>query len=842
MIITCETCGTSFRLKSSMVKESGSKVRCSKCQHVFIVYPPSVMAESGPAYPAGKSFDDDVSAGRYGAEEKAAPSERESAAFVEGETITDMQALGDIDKQTARMKEGDTISDLEEMIDEDISEMTRSEASGTETLFDEDRPLFIESDEEEISLSDLEVGPGPEIISMEDLEAEAASGEILNFDDLIEKAEAPIIMDETAEIDFEDMTKTTEEEDLFAETTIEEPEEVQFEETTEMEAVSEIDFEDMTKTADDEELFGEEILEPEEAEEPEADLEAFTVVDEEYDTRPLTDDIAAEPEEPEKEMEGGLDTELEDFDLEKEPEEEKPSASAEEDTGEKKKAEPEKEASEESAAGATEDFELDFEDELEKALVEDEEEAEAPLDLDLEEETEKAEAEEADLEEFDLDLEPDLEEAEPVAETADDEDLGLDLELDEEDLDLLESGGDAETVDLDQEEFDLDLDLGPEEETVETVAEGEEEFDLDLEPEGEEVASAEGLDDEFELDLDLEPEGQEAASAEAEEEFDLDLDFEPDEATIGETEIAGAAGGGTAKTEEFDLSEIEDFLEEETPATETMEESAELDLDLSTETEGETLESETEMAESDLDLETMLDEEEETKFGDEKEVSLEAVEEQEAPAEAEYEPKAAAIAAEEAADEFPHRAEPRAVPPISEPTFVRSRKSRVKPVLVTLIALIILGALAYGGYMYFFGPEKGPAVMDQGNLQIEMILNPDYRFVNNETAGELLVVTGDVTNRYDQPRSFIQVKSNLFNPAGQVIRSESVFAGNMISDSDLSSLNLETLKTKLANRRGDDNANVGLSPDQSVPFMVVFGNLPENMEEFNVEVVSSAQE
>ena len=875
MIITCETCGTSFRLKSSMVSESGSKVRCSKCQHVFIVYSPSATPDSSSAYQPGKGYEDE---GLFGADEEVAKSrEIDPSAMMEGETITDLEALRDADKQAARIKEGDTISDLEAMIDEDVTELTQ-DVSETGSLFDEESPILGASDEPEISLSDLEADPDTGIVSLEDLEAGAESGELVDLDELTGTSEAPGIMDETGEIDFEDMTRTTtEDEDLFGETEIEE---APFEETSELDQTSDIDFEDVTKTTEDEDLFEETEFVAEGTEPPEL--------------QPQSDDVWAEPEEPEKEMEGGFDTELEDFEVGKEPEEEKSSDSAAKNTGDKK-------ASEESLSMATEDFELDFEDELEKALGEEEgeeEEAfdldldleEAPetaeaesdeleafdLDLDLEETPEKAEAESEELEEFDLDFEPELDEGEPVTETAGEDDLGLDLELDEfDDLDL-ETEDEEGTVDLEEEDFELDLDLGPEEKAAETVDEGEEEFDLDLdfEPEGEQSPASAEAEEDFELDLDLTPQGEEEAAGVSDEEFDLDLDLEPEgeektveyeldlesgkgaEAAAPEEEFdldldlepeaetaEGPSGGETAKTEEFDLSEIEDFLEEEAPtteSTETMEDSAELDLDLATASEGQTMEPETESAESDLDLETMLDEEEDAKFGDEKEISLETVDEQEAPEETEYTPETAA-AADEVVEEFPEEAEPEPVAPVSAPTFARTRKSRVKPVLITAIILIVLGAIAVGGYMFFSG-EKEPAVIDQGNLQIEMIPNPDYRFVNNETAGELLVVTGNVTNRYDQPRSFIQVKANLFNPAGQVIRSETAFAGNMIADPDLSSQTLENLKTQLANRRGDENANVGVSPGQSVPFMVVFGNLPENMSEFNVEVTTSATE
>ena len=41
MIITCEQCETSFSLDEGLLKPTGSKVRCSKCKHIFVAYPPA---------------------------------------------------------------------------------------------------------------------------------------------------------------------------------------------------------------------------------------------------------------------------------------------------------------------------------------------------------------------------------------------------------------------------------------------------------------------------------------------------------------------------------------------------------------------------------------------------------------------------------------------------------------------------------------------------------------------------------------------------------------------------------------------------------------------------------
>ena len=39
MIITCKECNSSFNVDDSLITETGSKVRCSKCEHIFVAYP-----------------------------------------------------------------------------------------------------------------------------------------------------------------------------------------------------------------------------------------------------------------------------------------------------------------------------------------------------------------------------------------------------------------------------------------------------------------------------------------------------------------------------------------------------------------------------------------------------------------------------------------------------------------------------------------------------------------------------------------------------------------------------------------------------------------------------------
>jgi predicted Zn finger-like uncharacterized protein len=52
MIVTCDSCMTKFSLDESKIPAKGAKVRCSKCQHVFFVTPPTEPpAEPPPELP-----------------------------------------------------------------------------------------------------------------------------------------------------------------------------------------------------------------------------------------------------------------------------------------------------------------------------------------------------------------------------------------------------------------------------------------------------------------------------------------------------------------------------------------------------------------------------------------------------------------------------------------------------------------------------------------------------------------------------------------------------------------------------------------------------------------------
>ncbi|RLB18431.1 MAG: hypothetical protein DRG35_00790, partial [Deltaproteobacteria bacterium] len=133
-------------------------------------------------------------------------------------------------------------------------------------------------------------------------------------------------------------------------------------------------------------------------------------------------------------------------------------------------------------------------------------------------------------------------------------------------------------------------------------------------------------------------------------------------------------------------------------------------------------------------------------------------------------------------------------------------------------------------------------VFDMGNKRLSINRDPaDLKgfFVESEKAGKLFVVKGSITNNYPDKRSFIRVRSSILDSKGKVVKSKIAYAGNPISKKELVSLSMVEINKRLMNKFGKDNINTNILPNSSIPFMIIFGDLPEDISEFTVEPISS---
>ena len=110
------------------------------------------------------------------------------------------------------------------------------------------------------------------------------------------------------------------------------------------------------------------------------------------------------------------------------------------------------------------------------------------------------------------------------------------------------------------------------------------------------------------------------------------------------------------------------------------------------------------------------------------------------------------------------------------------------------------------------------------------------RFVTNSTAGTLFVITGRVENPSNIAYSHIEIRGALITTNKEEAKIKNVFCGNIITEDMLKTGNISDINTLLSLKEGAHKINVNVVPGASIPFMVVFSDLPEKLENFTIKV------
>jgi hypothetical protein len=493
-------------------------------------------------------------------------------------------------------------------------------------------------------------------------------------------------------------------------------------------------------------------------------------------------------------------------------------------------------------------------------------EADAPTEQDTAAGTEATE--ELDLAE----LEEMIEKAEdnPLPQDSMEDDAEFDLELDlDPAFDAVKEKTKAAAPDDVEITDDLDLtglDELLEEDTVEEPAvqrsaESESsaiQMDLTDEPTlANEEAGPVALDDMLELAQD-EPEA-EGVSAESTEEFDLEFDSDESNVAGTSTEAPETKVLDDNEDAEFDLSNLDDMLELDEQTSGDASQAEDDDLDLQ------------------FDLEEMPDSDAET--GAVTAASMAGDLEFEVEEEADHVAASAAAAVTAAgenvaADTFGMgdlSEDEKALDADSDETFTETEEMEsavlaetakkqsggLMRALFVLVLLVAVGAGALFAARYlgidipyldklkgvkipYVSDLLGPKVEDAGNLKIAIDeKDVNGRFVTNENLGALYVVSGQVKNDYDHPRSSIRVTGKIYSKGRKLELEKTVYAGNVLSDSDLGVIDQAGIDQKLQNRFGQERKNLDIKKGATLPFMIVFSNLPKNPDEYTVEVADS---
>jgi hypothetical protein len=364
--------------------------------------------------------------------------------------------------------------------------------------------------------------------------------------------------------------------------------------------------------------------------------------------------------------------------------------------------------------------------------------------------------------------------------------------IDEADGPLSEEGQVGEDLDL---EFDLSLDDGDGEgEAIQQSA--SDDFDLDL---GSEETI---LEDDLELEIQDQPEEQSS------DDLDFDLELESDSPSSGEIEL---------ESDDLDLSDLQGLVDEP---------------DVS---------SKSEIVDSgDIELEFEIEERG-------------------------AEPKGAAsvtsepITAERTADAVTELAmdetittplEPAAAPePVAKrPKPVKPAKKGSKKSLLVVLILILLGGGGYLGYDYivkndiqipYLSEYINPRPKDPSGTLNLSTMEITSKFIENEQNGRLFVITGKVRNGYQDTRSMVSLRGKLYSKGKILVKTERAYAGVVLKDQELATRPVQEVKNQLKATPKPQDIGTLMRPGQTLPFMMVFSDLPDDLDEFAIETVGS---
>jgi len=188
------------------------------------------------------------------------------------------------------------------------------------------------------------------------------------------------------------------------------------------------------------------------------------------------------------------------------------------------------------------------------------------------------------------------------------------------------------------------------------------------------------------------------------------------------------------------------------------------------------------------------------------------------------------------------KAEKEALTEKSEPPKVAANKKISMPVLLLLLATLLISGVyvldRVGINIPFVSDLLKPEVQDAGNLKIHTF-DINNKFVENSKIGKLLVITGKAKNGYFDARSYISITGILYTKGKILSKTKTVYCGTILSELELQNMDLDAINNRLSNRLGDNKSNIKVKAEAIISFMVVFADLPENLDEFTIEVAGS---
>lgn len=180
------------------------------------------------------------------------------------------------------------------------------------------------------------------------------------------------------------------------------------------------------------------------------------------------------------------------------------------------------------------------------------------------------------------------------------------------------------------------------------------------------------------------------------------------------------------------------------------------------------------------------------------------------------------------------------------------KKSSLSRILLLLVVLLVIlgGAAAYlfmqegslnlnivAKYLPFLQDYIGEVPADAPGDRIGINI-AGSSYVTGK-AGQMLIIQGAAVNNHKATRSAITVKGVLLDAKGKSLLQQTIFCGNQLDETVLQSMSFAAIEEAMNNQFGDSLSNMNVAVGASIPFTIVFRNLPEGIANINVEVVDS---
>ncbi|MCF6249076.1 MAG: zinc-ribbon domain-containing protein [Desulfobacula sp.] len=444
-----------------------------------------------------------------------------------------------------------------------------------------------------------------------------------------------------------------------------------------------------------------------------------------------------------------------------------------------------------------------------------------------------------------------------------------DLELDEDEDIAIDEPGDIKSGDFEPEDIGSDFEV-EEDFSFGPALEDEEESELQLEDNSSEEDGTLDFDD-------AEPEEFDGIEFEPLDEDDTDFSVMQDDEP--EFELEGSPGLELETEPELEDSALTDSVVDDEPDEFSAEDDFELDFDVSDddqpkddqtavdqtkdralEEDGLEIEIDTETDNDEMDL--SLDESQKEKapppitiednFSEYDDV-LEQETEPDVEPDIEYgEPET--IEAENVKTNESTKTD---MPEPEPETHTQRRHKKTKPLIgKPALVLIFLFLLVAGAYIAsLMTGYKIPYLSDVKIPFIENLVKPksikiidikpvpnqksvNGRFVTNSTVGTLFVITGTVENPSKITFSHIEIKGALITKGKIEAKTKTAFCGNIVTEEMLKTGNITDINKLLSVKQGHHNSNINIRPGATIPFMVVFSDLPEKLQNFTVKVIN----